>query len=173
MKNKDNYLMLNGKKVELTEEQIRKLGLKENKNIFDKVDLGETYYFIQGNGNISDRTMGFIHREDNKNHLVANYCTDKEVFAKRAKEEVLNRLLWRFTMENGWDDKRWENACENYYIAKPNLNNNYYFVCVNREHYSALQTVYFVSKEIAQQAIDGIVIPFERGELEVCKTWEE
>lgn len=170
MTNNDNYLMLNGKKVELTEEQIRKLGLKENKNIFDKVDLGETYYFIQGNGNILDRTMGFIHCEDNKNHLVANYCTDKDVFVKRAKEEVLNRLLWRFTMENGWEDEIWESVAEKYYIFKSHTTNNY---SIGWSYWAKTQTIYFVSKEIAQRAIDEIVIPFKKGELEVCKIWEE
>lgn len=33
--------------------------------------------------------------------------------------------------------------------------------------------VYFASEEVAQRAIDEIIIPFERGELEVCKIWEE
>lgn len=37
----------------------------------------------------------------------------------------------------------------------------------------SLQTVYFVSRDLAQRAIDEIAIPFEKGELEVCKIWEE
>ena len=33
--------------------------------------------------------------------------------------------------------------------------------------------VYFVSEEIAKRALNEIVLPFNRGELEVCKIWEE
>jgi hypothetical protein len=105
MTNNDNYLMLNGKKIELTEEQIKKLGLKENQSIFDKVERGEEYYFIHGNGNILNRTMGHLPYEDERKYFVANYCADKDVLTKRAKEEVLNRLLWRFSMRNGWMTK--------------------------------------------------------------------
>lgn len=173
MTNNDNYLMLNGKKIELTEEEIRKLGLKHNKGIFDRVCYPDYFYGINEAGRViawtetdNDYFDGF--------YLAANYCTDKETMTKRAKEEVLNRLLWRFSMENGWNDKLWKDYCYKYYIITSGKTGNH---CVGRTSGLGLeketQTIYFVSAEIAQRAIDEILIPFEKGELEVCEIWEE
>lgn len=174
MTNNENYLMLNGRKVELTEEQIRKLGLKENQSIFDKVERGKGYYFINDNGEIVNRTMGHLPYQDDRKYFIANYCADKKIMTKRAKEEVLNRLLWRFSMENGWDDKLWKDYCHKYYIITSGKTKNH---CIGRTSGLGLekktQTIYFVSRDLAQRAIDEIVIPFEKGELEVCKIWED
>ena len=175
MTNNDNYLMLNGKKVELTEEQIRKLGLKENESIFDKVDSEKKYFIITENARIGTETMGHFPFDDKRKYLIANYCTDKEVLTKRAKEEVLNRLLWRFTMENGWEDERWTDSGGFWIIVEehciPSYRPRYRTVNLTFRTYSGM--VAFVSKEIAQRAIDEIVIPFEKRELEVCKIWED
>lgn len=68
------------------------------------------------------------------------------------------------------DDKRWKTCCTNYYIVKAHSEKRYYIEqTTNRE----TQTVYFVSAEVTRRAIDEIVIPFEKGELEVCKIWEK
>lgn len=91
---------------------------------------------------------------------------------KRAKQEVLNRLLWRFSMENGWDDSLWEDFKVpkyrvQYYHDRKKYDVDSFFIMQTKG------TVYYVSKEIALRAIDEIIIPFEKGELEVCKIWEE
>ena len=41
----DNYAVINGKRVELTDEQVKALGIKR-KNPFERVNEDERYYFI-------------------------------------------------------------------------------------------------------------------------------
>lgn len=44
----ENYIVINGKKAELTEEQLKQLGIepeKKRKNPFERV-TGEKYYYI-------------------------------------------------------------------------------------------------------------------------------
>ena len=43
----ENYIVINGKKTELTEEQLKQLGIepeKKRKNPFDRVPAGEIYF---------------------------------------------------------------------------------------------------------------------------------
>ena len=50
----DNYICINGKKAELTEEQLKKLGIKlKMLSSFDRQDNGSTYYSIISTGEIA------------------------------------------------------------------------------------------------------------------------
>ena len=46
----ENYLVLNGKRVDLTKELNEKLGLQINKNPFERTSMGEEFYFIGSDG---------------------------------------------------------------------------------------------------------------------------
>lgn len=46
----DNYAVINGKRIKLTEEQVEMLGVKKRKNPFEKVNKDESYYFITSRG---------------------------------------------------------------------------------------------------------------------------
>ena len=74
----ENYIMLNGKRVDLTKEQIEKLGLQINKNPFERTSMGEKFYFIGSDGFVcwSFETNEFIMRDK---YNAGNYCTDKEL----------------------------------------------------------------------------------------------
>lgn len=168
---KEIKLIVDGKEVKLTEEQIKALGFDAEKNPFERCNYKEKYFHVEGNGNVT-YFLDLKDETDKKLYLSANYCTDKELMTKRAKQEVLNRLLWRFSMGNGWDDSLWEHALVPKYRVNYDSVNRKYFV----DFYHTFRVpgaVYYVSKEIAQRAIDEIIIPFEKGELEVCKIWEE
>lgn len=167
----DAKLIINGKEITLTAEQIEVLGIKEQEdNDFGRIK-GQEYYYIMDNG-VVDWHKEEFDKADKGLHLTGNYCKNKQIMRKRAKQEVLNRLLWRFSMENGWDDKFWEDAeIPKFEISKDTFLGDY--VIYNYTSVKTTGTVYFVSEEIAQRAIDEIIIPFERGELEVCKIWEE
>ena len=171
---KDSYIVYKGNRIDFTEEQIKLFGLDEEKevknNVFERIDYNGNYYFIASNGSVKITKDKHMDIDDGK-YNVANYCLDEEIMKKRAKEEVLNRLLWRFSMENGWDDELWKkngvykySIYYNYYDKKYRVDD--VFCCMD------LNTAYFVSEEIAQRAIDEIVIPFEKGELESCKILE-
>ena len=166
----ENYLVLNGRRVDLTEKQIEKLGLQINKNPFERTSMGENFYFIGSDGFVcwSFETNEFIMRDK---YNAGNYCTDKELLKERAKEEVLNRLLWRFSMENGGNKIDWKNPNQSKYFIFQNTMADTWSIS-SRLYNKKNDSVYFISQEVAQRAIDEIIIPFYKGELEVCKIWE-
>lgn len=153
----DNYICINGKKVELTEEQLEKLGIKlETFNSFDRQDNGDKYYFINSIGEI---VVNEEHRYDsNYNHYnIANYCTNKELFEKRVLYETLNRRLWRYSMEHDGDKIDWDRDGEKYYIFYSTNSEKW---LVGSIYYSWDFAVFFYSSEIAEKAIKEVVIPF-------------
>lgn len=118
----ENYLVLNGQKIELTPEQYQEVcnAVSSKKNSsFDRKEKNETYYYIDENGVVCSR------KEQNwgtdvSRYKNANYCSNKELMVKRASYEVLERILWRFSEENGgpgnfypcWGFKDgWDNYC--------------------------------------------------------------
>lgn len=152
-----NYICIDGKKAELTPEQLKALGIEVNgKGVFGRVDKGDRYYYITSQGNVKE-TFDMVMYEDCTHHDVANYCTDKTLMKQRALYETLNRLLWRYSMEHNGDKIDWFNKDEFKY-------------CIGYSHKAALFTcfvleerfgaVYFYTKEIAESAIREVVKPF-------------
>lgn len=167
-----NYLVINGKRVDLTEEQIKQLGLEvEKKSPFDRTEKEKKFYYVSDFGYVA-ATYDLKNIADDKLYDVANYCTDKEIITARAKEEVLSRLLWRFSMENGGSEIDWNNNKQEKWFIYSEYPIKEFYITYS---YTSLfiNTIYFISNEVAQRAIDEIVIPFYNGELEVCKIWEE
>lgn len=97
----ENYICINGKKAELTEEQMKALGIELPKESpFKRVGYNRNYYFIDGYGDVRTE-KDFDYTSDEQRFDVANYCTNKEIMKQRALHETLNRLLWRYAMEHG------------------------------------------------------------------------
>ena len=157
-----NYIMLEGNKIPLTDEQVKMLRdskkpEKIEKSPFERVDSNSTYFYIDDCGIVEEENVN-CYLEDQYRHKVANYCTDKSLMIQRALHETLNRLLWRFSMENGEGENLW-NCCNTHYeiywsydLASFNISCN---VTVKSP-----TSIYFPTKEIANKAIDEIVIPF-------------
>ncbi len=156
----ENYIMLNGKRVDLTDEQIEKLGLKvEKKDYFSNDNSNDNYdyYFIDDCGVVC-RTTEHNGVNDIARHEVANYCTDDSLMQQRAFHETLSRLLWRFSMQNDGDKINWlVDETAKYYIYFQSTNNKFYvdYSCCLKQ-----LDVYFKSNEVAQRAIDEIILPF-------------
>lgn len=158
----ENYIMLEGNKIPLTDEQVKMLRdskkpEKIEKSPFERVDSNSTYFYIDDCGIVEEENVN-CYLEDQYRHKVANYCTDKSLMIQRALHETLNRLLWRFSMENGEGENLW-NCCNSHYeiywsydLASFNISCN---VTVKSP-----TSIYFPTKEIANKAIDEIVIPF-------------
>lgn len=153
-----NYICIDGKRAPITEEQLKALGIEVKKaNPFERIK-NQNYYFIANDGNIC-KDLEVYSVNDKLRHNVANYCTDEKLMQQRSLKETLNRLLWRFSMGNGggkidWSDK---NQAKYYieYAYDTGLFNIDYFHCIKQQG-----TECFISKEIAQRAIDEIVKPF-------------
>lgn len=109
----ENYIVINGKKAELTEAQLKQLGIEIKKgNPFERIN-GKTFYVIAEDGTLPDFKEDGSDL-DEKFYENGNYCTDKDLMRQRALHETLNRLLWRFACENGELENEWDG--ENYHF---------------------------------------------------------
>ena len=89
----------------------------------------------------------------------ANYCTDKDIIMQRAMHEKLNRLLWRFSMENDGDKIDWKDFKKSkWFIFLDKLRDE---LLVSDYTYTNLYgVIFFYTKTIAEKALDEIVKPF-------------
>lgn len=152
----ENYIVINGQKMELTKEQMEKLGIQENKeNPFERKICEKFYYIIVSgmvNEAIDNDTLW-----DVDIYRTANYCRDKKLMQQRALHETLDRLLWRFACENGELENPWDNKHYHYMIYYQNDTKEFLIDQAQTFHHHG---VYFSSYAIAQRAIEEIVIPF-------------
>jgi hypothetical protein len=154
----DNYICIHGNKVELTEEQIKQLGFEVKKeNPFERVECGKNYYRILSSGYV-DWAREYSDIADNNLYNAANYCTDKSLMEQRALHEILNRLLWRYSMEHDGDKIDWRKGEFKWAICRYCTDNSFQVYTFQQNDY--IGTPYFYSNEIAINAIKEIVEPF-------------
>lgn len=155
----ENYIVINGKRAELTEEQLKQLGITpEKKSCFERCESYEKYYYISYAG-IVESDIEQNTDVDASLYKKANYCRDEIVMKQRALHETLDRLLWRFSMENDGDKISWWNIYSSkYYIYFDYKERKFRTSHMNQ--YKAGMMVYFYSVEIAERAIDEIIKPF-------------
>ena len=154
----ESYIVINGKKAPLTEEQLKMLGIEtEKKNPLKRCEHHERYYHIDCFGKVNEACED-KHKVDADLYEIANYCTDKNLMRQRAWHETLSRLLWRYSMEHDGDKIDWKNKNEWKYYIYFNFDDNKYAVDFNR--FIKDSSVYFHTGEIAQKAIKEIVKPF-------------
>lgn len=162
----ENYICINGKRAELTEEQIKQLGIELPKvNPFAKLTNDELYYFITNHGTIDD-SDDLDYPIDKLRYNVANYCTDKSIMERRALHEILNRLLWRYSMEHKANEFKYSNTGRKirYSIGYWESDDTWrsdgpgFHVTTYARGYELCP--YFESEEIALNAIKEIVEPF-------------
>ena len=84
----ENYIMLEGNKIPLTDEQVKMLKdskkpEKIEKSPFERVDSNSTYFYIDDCGIVEEENVN-CYLEDQYRHKVANYCTDKSLMMQRA-----------------------------------------------------------------------------------------
>lgn len=156
----ESYLMINGKRIDLTPEQLATLGIEApKKSPFERItSADEMYFYINCLGGVG-QNRDYDCEEDNKLYDAANYCTDKALLKQRALHEALNRRLWRYSMENGGDKIDWNAAVYKYAI----------YFCHIRQIFSVMDgtmtfqlpgVVYFDTSDIASAAIKEVVEPF-------------
>jgi len=175
---KEVKLIVDGKEYKLTDEQMELFKLlgascdtKEEKyKLFHRVP--ESIFFSIHSSGAVFKSKDSLDSYVNELSSVANYCKDKEIMTKRAKQEVLSRLLWRFSFEHGWSDDLWENNHVDKYYVKYDYADQRYDIYWSKFSKS-ISEVYFISEEIAKKAIYEIIVPFQNGELEVCKLWDK
>ena len=156
----DNYIVINGKKAELTEEQLKALGIeikkKRNNPFNSELKDGDIYYYNTYSG-ITDKH----YMEDARDHINmshANSFNDRGFANQVYLHELLNRKLLKYAWDNEWEDKqKWNGAIKHYYIVRNELNKN---LEVTFSYHKALNTVYFPSICTAKKAIEEVIKPF-------------
>ena len=154
-----NYICINGKKAELTEEQMKALGIELPKaSPFERAEKNRRYYKINSFGNV-ESIKEFDDYLDQQAFDAANYCTDKSIMEQRALHETLNRFLWRYSMEHDEDKIDWCPTTNVAYKIIYNHAKNAFQVDSN-DAYQSFGAVYFYTHATATNAIEEIVKPF-------------
>lgn len=155
----DNYIVINGKKAELTEEQLKALGIevkKKRNNPFNSELKYEDKYFIIDEQGV--KTFFYVPIIDE--YLLNNgNCFNDEDFANQIYlHELLNRKLLKYAWDNECEDnQKWNGSIKHYYIV---YNEPYKNFEVAFSYFKALNTVYFPSICTAKDAIEDVVKPF-------------
>ena len=98
-----NYIVINGKKVELTKEQPKALGIETRKNPFNRVATGDVYYRITEYGDVDDSIEDSYDIGQNLYNEV-NYSNDDSFANQLALHQLLYRNLLKFVYNNGYED---------------------------------------------------------------------
>ena len=163
----DNYAVINGKKIELTEKQIKALGFEARKNPFERVANGNVYYRVTEYGNIDE----FIERSDltdSNLYSNVNYFNDDSVAQQVALHQLLYRKLLKYAYDTGTiDDQPWSGVASHYAVD----------YCLDKIGFAIGEwvmtwrpcTVYFKTKQGARNAIRDVMEPFIKEHPEFLK----
>lgn len=152
----DNYAVINGKRVELTDEQVKALGIKR-KNPFERVAKYDAYYTVLSSGSVG-YMEDYLDCQDDSQYDAANYFNDKDFAQQVALHQLLYRKLLKFAYDNECEDTAGWNGINSHWVIRYNDNlNKLDAYCQNG--YKA-QGVYFSSEDAAKHAIEEVVEPF-------------
>ena len=153
-----NYIVINGKKANLTEDQLKALGIAVSQNNpFERVSEFDFYYYIDA----FDEIHGFSDnrdREDDESFNCVNYFNDKQFAVQVALHQLLYRKLLKFAYDSGCvDTAKWNGVNLHWCIYYDNNSNTFGTKC-----YTVIQhsNIYFSTRECAGHAIKEVVEPF-------------
>lgn len=154
----NNYIMLNGRRIDLTDEQIRQLTEQTiHSNPFERVLNGRHYYYSNRYGDVGVLTECNDSLDDMALDA-ANYFNDKQFAHLVALHQLLYRKLLKFAYDNGCEDTaEWDKSNTHWSIIYDTTYNEF---IPNWQKIFKAQEVYFSSKEGAKRAIKEVVEPF-------------
>ena len=161
----ENYIVINGKKAELTEDQLKQLGIEVEKESEEKMDTpfnselkeGDIYFVITTDEGVKTSFYDSITDKHRLNNV--NSFNDKD-FAKQVYlHELLNRKLLKYAYDNNAEDCEWNwNGKQHYYIffdySESVFTIAHTTICKNQG------VINFSKQEIAELAIEDVVKPF-------------
>ena len=155
---KEIKLTIDGKEVQLTDEQLRALGIEieeKRKNPFDRV--GDTYFCITSDNKISAHTDD-DGTYDRSLYNIVNYFNDEQFANQVALHQLLYRKLLKYSYDNEFEDKEWDGNNVHVCIIY-NFTRKDYDVRWTRDEKEP-GTVYFKSTTRATAALNEVVMPF-------------
>lgn len=152
----ENYIVINGKKMDLTDEQLKQLGIEVRKNPFERVKNGRKYWCIDEDNNLCDyqEQNDFT---DTSLYDIANYFNDDAFANQIALHQLLYRKLLKFAYENGCEDREWGTKHEHCRIFYDTSSDKFDIDVNDAFKY---QGVYFSTRRGAERAIEEVVKPF-------------
>ena len=155
----DNYAVINGKRVELTDDQVKAISAEivEMKiNPFNRMGLGSYYYAPHYDGTARTFTE-YNSMTDTLMHCNSNYINDWAFAKQVALHQLLYRKLLKYSYDNEFEDTVWNNRNDHWYIFY-----NYADGCFDSQCNDGFksQSVYFSSAGAANRAICEVVMPF-------------
>lgn len=160
---KEIKLTIDGKEIQLTDEQLKMLGIepeKKRKNPFKEPECLRDYYFT------NEYSIGkyFYYDKNDYDYVklrrAVNVFTNKAFAEQVALHQLLYRKLLKFAYDNECEDTAEWDGKNAHWVIRYNENRNE-FCSYYQDGYKA-QDVYFSSKEGAERAIEEVVKPFMR-----------
>lgn len=151
--NNENYIVINGKKAELTKEQLKQLGIEVGKNKRWRAEENAVYYFTTDTGKVGV-SREYLMDVDNIRYDTHNYFKTKEEAEEYIDVLEIKRQLMKFADEHNepidWDEL---NKPKRYlYLTRPTDE----IVIGNTYREKIPEIIYFSSAAIAHQAIGTI-----------------
>lgn len=159
-----NYIIINGKKSELTEEQLKQLGIEVEKETENKrnnpFNRSEKYCTILKGDTVAFNCVDTHSNYEDNLCKDINYFNDVNFAQQLAWHELLNRKLLKYAWDNEAEDcnKIWNGENLHYFIFLDTLSNK--FKVESYFNVKILSTIYFSNKKVAKQAIQDIIEPF-------------
>ena len=156
----DNYIVINGKKVELTQEQLKQLGISvevEKETPFAR-HSDEVYWSI----NVMNVVIEQHDRNDDIDNALyenINYFNDYDFAQQVALQQLLYRKLLKYAYENDAIVTDWTDHDSKKYFIMKSMKMDALEIAW---HYATKDAcvVYFTTKEVAERAIVDVVKPF-------------
>lgn len=154
---KEIKLTIDGKEIQLTDEQLKALGTKVRKNPFERAKYRDLYYYVHEDNDVWSDTDLYADA-DNRRYDAANYFNDRQFAEQFALHQLLYHKLLKFSYDNECEDTAEWDGKNAHWVIRYNENRNE-FCSYYQDGYKA-QDVYFSSKEGAERAIEEVVKPF-------------
>lgn len=174
----NTYLVVNGVKIPLTDEQKKSLGLTFE-NPFARPSMRENYYYITSEGAVVV-DINIWDDLDNKRFDEVNCFKNRDFANVVAKKQLLYRMLLKFAYDNDAVDLPWDRHNYHFYIRyeyNDGVDEPTWEVAAALINRSANE-VYFSKESVAKDAIEEIVKPFfsafpEIDAYSVCSSLKE
>lgn len=155
---KEIKLTIDGKEIQLTDEQLKMLGIIEKeKRPFKRTYYGCNYFCISDLGNV-ESYCDYNGCADDAYFKAVNYFSTQSFANQVALHQLLYRKLLKFSYDNECEDTaEWDGSNKHWAVR-------YDYACgMFATHYQSIygaQEVYFSSEEGAKRAIKEVVEPF-------------
>lgn len=154
---KEIKLTIDGKEIQLTEEQLKALGTKVRKNPFERAKYHDLYYYAHEDNDVWSDT-DLCADADNRRYDVANYFNDRQFAEQVALHQLLYHKLLKFAYDNECEDAaEWDGVNPHWHITYNKVND--VFITMKRLASKEL-TICFSTEEGANRAITEVVEPF-------------